>query len=379
MSSEPQQEGFHELRRRGDNPSPLAHRTDRIALQNRSSRPTVFVDDDPLFFLAEDPESVRNDPMKTGVADIRTQHYPIEVGDHQESEAAIRELVEQFDADTDRQFYYVLAGDEAQINGNGLDDYFEAIENFRTTYEDLRKQMKSRGESESESDPLDQYVRVACVGLTSVEGFWLQFTTWLSESPDAERYTHTSLSVTSVEQHGPLATMWLQDRLDHPTLGSPSAVDRRRTQSQVSLSLGPGPLRDVKECRLIGYRGRDETVEYVSCENPYYRSGGSEWSDLFNRLEERGMPSDVIRGVLGVDRLLLRPRGGSHGVDEDLYINGEIQVTRFGTPSGSGTGGVTLFSGKCNPVRENKYAELKETREAEREKRNKGFLHRITP
>lgn len=363
---------------RTDPPSPLAHRTDRIALRNESNRPTVFVDDDPLFFLAEDPESVRNNPLKTGVADIRTQHYPIEVEDHQESETAVREIIEQFDADTDRQFYYSLAGDKAQINGNGLDDYFEAIGNFRTTYEDLREQMSSEG-GESESDPLDQYVRAACVGLTYVEGFWLQFTTWLSESPDEEHYTHTSLSLTSVEQHGPLATMWLQDRLDHPALGSPSAVDRRGTQAQVSLSLGPGPLRNVKECRLIGYRGRDETVEYISCENPYYRSGGSEWSDLFNRLEERGIPGDVIRGLLGVDRLLLRPRGGSHGVDEDLYIGGEIQVTKFGTPSGSGTGGITLFSGKCNPVQESRYAKFKEAREAERRERNRSLLDRITP
>ena len=172
---------------------------------------------------------------------------------------------------------------------------------------------------------------------------------------------------------------WLRDRLDHPALGSPSAVDRQYGQAQAKLPLGRKPLTSVKEHRLIGYRGRDETVEYVSCENPYYRAEHSARNDQFDRLDDAGVPDDVIRRVINIDRIPLRPRGGSHGVDEDVFIKGEFEVTQFGTPSGPGAGGVALLSGKVNPVREEDFAEWEAAVLAEREERNRGLLDRFKP
>lgn len=377
MSPVPDSEQFATVRDPDDNPAPLAHRTDRYAIRNETNTPVIFVDDDPLFSLVEDPEMARENPMKTGVADIRHQHYEIEADDIDESERLIRELVEQFDADTEQRFYYALSGDDAQIGGNGLDDFFDAIQNFRTIYGDLSPQLEAV-DQEGSGFP-DQYMRIPCVGMTHKEGFWLRFTVWLTESPDEEFHSHTALSLTSLEQQGPLATMWLQDRLDHPALGSPSAVDRQPVRSQASLPLGAEPLTDTKERRLIGYRGRDDTTEYVSCANPYYRSDDEERGELFSHFrEDSRLPDDALRQVLGIDRLLLRPKGGSHGTDEDRYVNGQIQLTRFGTANGPGTGGAALLSGKATPIRPEEY-EARMKRRSEHTEPGQGILSRLKP
>jgi len=40
-----------------------------------------------------------------------------------------------------------------------------------------------------------------------------------SVAPDDEHHYSTTLSLTTLEQHGPLTARWLEDHLDHPTLG----------------------------------------------------------------------------------------------------------------------------------------------------------------
>ncbi|WP_227380635.1 hypothetical protein [Haladaptatus halobius] len=371
--------GADKLRTRTDDRAPLTHRTDRIALRNEMDTPIVYVDDDPLFFLAPDEESMQQSLLKDGIADIRHQHYAVEADDLGESETIVREIIDQFDADTGQKFYYGIAGERAQICGNGLDDYFDAIANFRTIYTDLETQLDPTGTYQRTGFPHEnEYMSVQCIGLTSVEGFWLRFNTRMTEAPDEEYYSRTSVSVTSLEQHGTLTTMWLQDRLDHPALSSPSSVDRQdAAAAQAKLPLGPSPLTDVKHHRLIGYRSRDETVEYITCENPYYRAEQTARSEQFDRLDDAGVPRDVIRRVINIDRIPLRPRGGSHGVDEDVFIKGAFEITQFGTPTGPGAGGVALLSGKVNPVLEEDFAEWKMAVRAKREKQTRGFLDRL--
>lgn len=365
-----------ELRTRSDERPPLAHRTDRIALRNESETPVVFVDDDPLFSVAPDAETARNDPLKTGVSDIRHQHYAIEADDLDESERIIREIADQFDADTGRRFYFALAGERAQICGNGLNDYFDAIGNFRTIYTDLEQQLAPAGKYQRDGfPPRNECMTVQCIGLTYVEGVWLRFNTRLTEAPDEEHHYSTTFSLTTLEQHGPLTTRWLEDRLAHPALGRPSSVDRQYdAEAQATIPLGRKPLSNVKHHRLIGYRGRDEAVEYITCENPYYRAEHSARSEQFDQLDNAGVPDDVIRRIINIDRIPLRPRGGSHGVDEDVFLKGEFEVTQFETPTGPGAGGVALLSGKTNPVREEKFAEWEAAVRAERENRDRGFL-----
>ncbi|EMA48046.1 hypothetical protein C450_20466 [Halococcus salifodinae DSM 8989] len=366
------------FRARTDDRPPLAHRTDRIALRNETNTPVVYVDDDPLFFAAPDEESMKQSPLKHDIADIRHQHYTVDADDLDESERILREIADQFDADTEQRFYYGIAGERAQICGNGLEDYFEAIANFRTTYKDLEEQLEPAGEYQRDGFPHPQeYMSVKAVGLTYVEGVWLRFTTNLTESPDGEYYGYTTLSLTIVKQHGPLMANWLQDRLDHPALGSPSSVDRQSVRSQVHLPVGPGPLTDVKHHRLIGFRGRDETVEYISCENPYYRAEQTARSEQYHRFRDAGLPDCVIPRLIQIDRLPLRPRGGSHGIDEDVFVEGEFKITQFG--SNARGGGVALFSGKTNPIREEKYAKREAELAARREEDNHGLLNRLTP
>lgn len=367
-----------ELRARKDDRPPLIHRTDRIALRNETNTPVVFVDDDPLFSLASDEESVKCSPLKNGIADIRHQHYSVDADDHDESERILREIANQFDAETGQRFYYGIAGERAQICGNGLDDYFHAIANFRTIYKDLESQLEPAGQYQRDGFPHpNQYMTVTAVGLTFVEGIWLRFTTRLTESPDEEYYANTTLSLTTLEQHGPLVTNWLQDRLAHPTLGSPTPVDRQYVQAQAHLPVGTGPLNNVKHHRLIGYRGRDETVEYISCENPYYRAEQTARSEQYQRFRDAGLPDWVIPQLIQIDRLPLRPRGGSHGIDEDVFVKGEFETTQFGTSAMGG--GVALFSGRTNPIREEKYAEREAELAARHEENNHGLLSRLTP
>jgi hypothetical protein len=381
-------EQFAAVRELDDNPAALAHRTDRIALRNESNTPVVFVDDDPLFSLAPDAETVREDPLKTTASDVRHQHHSVDVDDLTESETTIREVIDQFEADTDRpaedseltgrRFYYALMGEHAQICGNGLEDYFDAIANFRTSYRDLEQQLEPAGKYQRDGFPHDNESMIAqCIGLTSIEGVWLRFNIRLNETPDGEHHYSTTLSVTTVEQHGPLTARWLDNRLDHPAIGSPSPVDRQYAQVQAKFPLGPQPLSDVKHHRLIGYRGRDETVEYVTCENPYYRAEQPARGEQFNRLDELDVPDDVSRQVVNIDRIPLRPRGGSHGVDEDVFIKGAFEITQFGASTGPGAGGVALLSGKVNPVREEDFAEWKEAVLAERERQNQGLFDRL--
>lgn len=367
-----------ELRARNDDRPPLAHRTDRIALRNETDTPVVYVDDNPLFFLAPDEESMKQSPLKHGVADIRHQHYDVDADCCDESERILREIADQFDADTGQKFYYGILGERAQICGNGLDDYFDAVANFRTIYTDLEKQLEPAGKYQRDGFPHEnEYMSVTAVGLTYVEGIWLRFTTLLTEAPDDEYYAYTTLSLTTIEQHGPLMDNWLRDRLEHPALGSPTPVDRQYVQAQAHLPVSPEPLRNVKHHRLIGYRGRDETVEYISCENPYYRAEQTARSEQHHRLDDAGIPDCVIPRLTNIDRLPLRPRGGSHGIDEDVFIKGEFEVTQFGT--GSGGGGVALFSGKTNPVRKEKYADWEAEMAARHEESNRGILSRLTP
>ena len=366
------------LRSRIDDRPPLAHRTDRIALRNETDTPVVYVDDDPLFSVAQDEESLHRSPFKQHLADIRHQHYSVDAADPDESERIIREIASQFDADTGQRFYYGVAGERAQICGNGIDDYFDAIDSFRTSYSDLEDQLEPAGEYQRDGFPHEnEYMTVKAVGLTHVDGVWLRFTTSLTESPDEEYYGYTGLSLTILEQHGPLMANWLQDRLDHPALGSPSSVDRQYGQAQAHLPIGPGPLTDVKHHRLIGYGGRDETVEYITCENPYYRAEQSARGEQFNRLDEAGLPDTVSRRLVNIDRLPLRARGGSHGLGEDVFVKGEFEITQFGM--GPMEGDVALFSGKTNPVREEKYAEWEAEMAARHDGTDRGILNWITP
>jgi hypothetical protein len=367
-----------ELRARNDNRPPLAHRTDRIALRNETNTPVVYVDDDPLFSLAPTEESMKQSPLKHDIADIRHQHYDVDADTLDESERILREIADQFDADTGQKFYYGIAGERAQICGNGLGDYFDAISNFRTIYTDLEDQLSPAGKHQRAGFPHEnEYMKVTAVGLTYVEGVWLRFTTRLTEAPDEEHYASTTLSLTTLEQHGPLMDNWLRDRLEHPALGSPTPVDRQYEQAQAHLPVSPEPLRNVKHHRLIGYRGRDKTVEYISCKNPYYRAEQAARGEQFNRFDDIGVPRDVIRQIINIDRLPLRPRGSSHGLDEDVFIKGEFEVTQFGM--GSRGGGVALFSGKTNPVREEKYANWEAEMAARHEESNRGILNRLTP
>lgn len=364
-----------ELRGRTDDRPPLAHRTDRIALRNESNIPVMYVDDDPLFSLAPDAESVRQNPLKTSISDIRHQHYGVDADALEESEAVIRELADQFDADTEQSFYYTIAGERAQISGNGLDDYFDAIDTFRTTYKGLDEQLEPPEERQQPGFP-HQPMPVTCVGLTRVEGVWLRFDIRLTDAPDERYYTSTTLWVTTLEQHGPLTTRRLEDQLDHPDLGSPSAIARQYTQAQADLPLSPAPLTSVKEHRLIGYRGRENPVEYITCENPFYRAEQTECSEQYHRLDEAGVSRDVIPQLINIDRLPLRPRGGSHGIDEDCFIRSGVTATLFKTGFSAG---VVLLSGKTTPVLKDEYAEWEAKVLAERERKNRGFLDRLKP
>ncbi|WP_157972565.1 hypothetical protein [Saliphagus sp. LR7] len=358
------------LKSHTDDYPPLVHRTDRITLRNESQTPVVYVDDDPLMTLAPDAKTLQDDPLAIDLSDIRHQHYTVDAETLAESKTVVRDLIDQFDADTGRSFYYTIAGERAQIGGNGLDDYFEATENVRRIYTDLETQLDPPGERQRPGFPHgNQYMTARCIGLTAVEGVWLRFTIRLTESPDEEVYSWTSVSVTTLEQHGPLVTQWLDDRLSHPALGSPSTVDRQHTEAQERLLLGPGPLVNVSEHRLIGYRGRESPVECISCENPYYRprTAADERNEQYDRLDDAGVTREVIPQLLSIDRFPLRPKGGSHGVDEDYFIGSEVALTRFGTGKGWGGDHVTLLSGKTTPVLKEEYAKQhQETTESDR-------------
>jgi hypothetical protein len=344
--------------RMSDDRPPLYHRTDRIALRNNSGVPVVYVDIDPLLSLAPDIETIQQDPLATGLSDIRHQHYAVDAETLAESETVIREIVDRFDADTGQDFYYTIAGDRAQIGGNGLDDYFDALGNFRTIYRDLDEQLdrprnptEDSGDSGTASDtePFNHMPATAS-NLTAVGGIWLRFTVTVTETPDDEYFTSASVSITTLEQHGPLMARWLADRLDHPALGPPSPVDRQHVEAQAHLSLGAEPLRNVAEHRLIGYSGREGVIECITCENPYYRVGERARSEQFDRLDEAGVARDVIQQVMRLDRFALRPRGGSTGVTEDLFLGGEITLTRFGTTRGPRNSNVMLLSGTTTPL-----------------------------
>ena len=270
-------------------------------------------------------------------------------------------MAEQFDADTGRCFYYMIAGKRAQIGGNGLDDYFNALGNFRTIYRDLDDQLNHNHNTDNDSikdtGPFG-YMFVIGIGLTVVEGIWLRFMTKLTETPDEELFAYAMVSVTTLEQHGPLTARWLEDRLDHPALGSPSSVDRQHVEAQGRLSLGSEPLRNVAEHRLIGYRDRGETVECITCANPYYRASGEARGEQFDWLDEAGVAREVIPQAMSLDQFALRPRRGSHGVEEDVFLGGEIGLMLFGT-SGRRDSKVMLLSGKTTPMLQEDFEERK--------------------
>lgn len=353
---------------------PLAYRTDRFAFRN-SRTPFVFVENNPFSMIATDRESIREnpDPQRT-IADVRHQYYGIEAGDIEESERVIRELIDQFDADDEQRFYYTLAGTRAQISGNGLDDYFDAIGNIRTSYRDLEEQLEPATGRQQPGFP-HQIMRVRCIGLTYVEGFWLRFTIWLTESEKSETYSDTTLAITSLEQHGPLETIWLQSCLDHPAVGEPSSVDQQHKTQHMSFSLGQEPLQNVKEHRLIGYSG-DETIEYITATNPCYRVDQSERELLYQQLKEDDVPNAIAHQLPEIERLPFRPRGGSTGIEEDVFVGGLLTFSQFGSSSS----GVMLVSGRVNPMEKEKYeSDFAHRHRKTGDRRGFGLIDRLRP
>ncbi len=324
----------------GDDHAPLIHRTDRIALRNESQTPVVFVDDDPLYDVEGEA--------------IRHQHYEMEVTTLDETETAIREIIDRFEAPTERQFYYAVCSDRAQICGNTLDDFFDAMENFRVTYADLDEQLP---------DPTDRVMQnrqqipleVTAVGVTEVSGIWLQFVTHFLAERETEQRHHsaTTLFLTTHTRQGPLIAQWLRDRLEHPSVGSPSAVSRQH-HSQLSLSL-KDPLTGVKAHRLVGYQQElepsssangDAGIEYISCHNPYYNAEGAKRSELNQQITDTIAPDELRSVLLSIDRIPLRPRGGSLGLNVDQFVDGRSQFTYFNSGSG-----IALASGEVDPVK----------------------------
>lgn len=320
---------------------PLTHRTDRIALRNESQIPLVYVDDDPLYNV--DDESLRH------------QHYEIRVTALNETETAIQEIIDQFGAATERQFYYAVSSDRAQICGNTLDDFFDAIQNFGVTYSDLDKQLPDptdRLMKERQEIPLE----VTAVGVTEVNGVWLQFVTRYLEERDSGQRHHSAstLFLTTLTQQGPLTAQWLRDRLEHPAIGSPSAVSQQR-YSQLSLLLN-GSLTSVKAHRLAGYQheieppssvNMNDAIEYISCQNPYYNAEEAKRSELSQRIEDTMAPEELRSVLVNIDRIPLRPRGGSPGLDVDQFVDGECQFTSFEAGSG-----IVLAAGKVDAVKQ---------------------------
>ena len=145
--------------------------------------------------------------------------------------------------------------------------------------------------------------------------------------------------------------IWLQNCLDHPAVGEPSAVDRQHQTYHMAFSLSQDPLRNVKEHRLIGCLGRDETIEYISATNPFYRAEQSERELLYQQLEEADIPNTIAHQLPEIDRLPFCPRGGSIGIEKDVFVGGLLTFSQFGSSSS----GIMLVSGKVNPIEKEKY------------------------
>ena len=320
------------------NPPPLAHRTDRVAMRNASGTPVVFVDNDPFSYRATEARNPRN------------QRTPLDADSVAEAKAAMRTLAERFDADTGRRWYYAIAGERAQVSGNGMDDHFDALDNFRTIYADLEDQLGEPGEYQRRGYP-HNYMGATSVAVTSVDGLWLRFVTALAEDDEDEHHLGSSLWVTTTGRHGPLTARWLDDVFDIDIVGPPERVETQHCTPEKSIKLSDEPREAPRQLRMIGVSGEREEVddggEYISCANPCYDPDGER--EMFHRLRG-GVNDTVIRTVTRIDRLPLRVYGGSHGTDEDLYVGRHAAFTELG-----GTDRVVLVSGKTTPVRKEKY------------------------
>lgn len=328
-----------------DSSVPLIHRTDRIAFRNETQYPVVFADDNPL-----QVGSIRHDESDPT---LRHQYYEMGTADLDEIETTIREVIDRFEVDTERQFYYTINGDQAQICGNTIDDFFDAISNFGTTYVDLKEQLADPAETESQTQQ-ETSMKVTCVGVIKVDSVWLQFVidTFEHWETDTSLYGATTLWVTTYKQQGPLTAQWLGDRLDHPVIGSPSSVSLQSPQAQLPLTVS-GPLNNVKEHQLVGYGDEMadhedhsiDIVEYISCQNPYYHAEGDALNELRQRVDDVNAPDDLLTVLLNIDRLPLRPRGGSHGIDTDRFVNAGCHYTSFVPGSG-----IVLASGEVDAI-----------------------------
>ena len=321
------------------NPPPLAHRTDRVAMRNASETPVVFVDNDPFSYPPTEDRKLRN------------QRTSLDVDSVTEAKAAMRTLAERFDADTGRRWYYAIAGERAQISGNGMDDHFDALDNFRTVYADLEDQLGEPRKYQRRGYPHD-YMQATSVAVTSVDGLWLRFVTALSEDDAGEHHLGSSLWVTTTQRHGPLVARWLDDVFDIDVVGPPESVESQHCTPQKSIGLSDEPREAPRQLRMIGVGGEREEVneggEYISCANPCYDPDGER--EMFHRLRGGGVNDTVIRTITQIDRLPLRVYGGSHGTDEDLYVGRNAAFTELG-----GTDRVVLVSGKTSPVLKEEY------------------------
>ncbi|WP_330633590.1 hypothetical protein [Halocatena halophila] len=324
----------------GNERVPLTHRTDRIAIRNDTGTPFVFVDDDPL--IGADGEFLRH------------QRYSLEIAESETFEGTIREIVDQFKVDSERQFYYAVTGDRAQICGNTIDDYFDALGNFSITYSDLDEQLPAPTDKVSQKRQ-DLPLEVTGVGVVTVGDVILQFySTFLINQETRERqHIETWLCLTTYRRQGPLTAQWLHDRLQHSAIGSPSAV-RRQSLDQLSLQLD-GPLNKVKGHRLMGYVDEIDTpdppnqgngIEYITCLNPYYRADEERQSELSQQLGNSAAHDDLYSVIVNIDRIPMRPRGGSLGVDVDKFINADCRFLSF-----EALNGIVLASGKVDPIK----------------------------
>lgn len=200
-----------------------------------------------------------------------------------------------------------------------------------------------------------------CIGATAVGGFWFQFCISLLETSDHETFYGAHLHVTSSVNQGPLAAVWLEDRLDHPALGEPSAARYEDRLRRTSMSLGPTLLQHPRKRQLTVDGERTISKTYISATNPYYRENLSERRDVFNTLISGWVSGNMARQLTAIERLGFRVKGGPCKNVEVVYGQPELTFTRFGN-------NVTFASGTVEAYRKDRCQEIHEKKADEEPK-----------
>lgn len=335
-----------ELRDREDDLAPLTDRTDRIALRNESEHPVVFVRHNPAMALGPTDERTLS-PLDVDVGELCHQGYDVDATDIDDVKTVLQTVIDRVETNSGEWFYYTIAGERIQIGGTSLYDYLDALDNFRTIYADLEAPLAEPSNYRDAGFP-HETMRTTAVALIPINGLWLWFVTIFSDTPDARRHLSTTLWVTIAQQTNPLTATWLQDRLDHPAIGSPSTVERQLPPAQAHLSLGTDPLAAVKPLELRGPHGRPQTLTpHITVRNPYYRPEISARHEQYDALNRERVPMVGIESLAELDRLPLHVSSGSSDINNDHFVRGECRFTRFGTRD---TSRVTLLSGSVWPV-----------------------------